>query len=86
MSMPPPPPRPASRSETPCRRIFTAGDLERWRASPARAELVRFARALAEAVRGVPNDTEVSASPAVEAVVAVLRQLQAGHAQRSHAL
>ena len=61
----------------PLRRIASPFALASYAASPARADLLGFVRALAEAVRGVTLTEQVPESPAVAALVGVLDELEA---------
>ncbi len=67
----------------PVRRIASPFALASYAASPARADLLGFVRALAEAVRGVTLTEQVPESPAVAALVGVLDELEARPAPRA---
>ena len=69
----------------PVRRIATPAALASYAASPARADLLGFVRALAEAVRGVTLTEQVPESPGVAAVVGLLETLEARRSRAARA-
>lgn len=61
----------------PARRVASPATLAAYALSPARADLLGFVRALAEAVRGVTLTEQVPESPAIAALVGMLETMEA---------